>query len=46
MDDNFMTTTLVSAFLVVIAPLAILGLVLPNYTRATNDSSFSTAQAL
>ena len=34
-----------NAFLAVIVPLAILGLVLPNYTRATDDPSFSTAQA-
>ena len=35
-----------NAFLAVIVPLAILGLVLPNYTRATDDPSFSTAQAV
>jgi len=29
----------------VIVPLAILGLVLPNYTQSTDDASFSTAQA-
>ena len=34
-----------NAFLAVIVPLAILGLVLPNYTRSTDDASFSTAQA-
>ncbi len=34
-----------NAFLAVIVPLAILGLVLPNYTHSTDDASFSTAQA-
>ena len=34
-----------NAFLAVIVPLAILGLVLPNYTHSTDDPSFSTAQA-
>jgi Ca2+:H+ antiporter len=34
-----------NAFLAVIVPLAFLGLVLPNYTRATADPSFSAAQA-
>jgi Ca2+:H+ antiporter len=34
-----------NAFLAVIVPLAILGLMLPNYTRSTDDPSFSTAQA-
>jgi len=35
-----------NAFLAVIVPLAILGLVLPNYTRTTADPSFSADQAL
>jgi Ca2+:H+ antiporter len=34
-----------NAFLAVIVPLSILGLVLPNYTQATSDPSFSAAQA-
>ncbi|TFH40764.1 MAG: calcium:proton antiporter, partial [Lysobacterales bacterium] len=34
-----------NAFLAVIVPLAFLGLVLPNYTRATDDGSCSAAQA-
>lgn len=34
-----------NAFLAVIVPLSILGLVLPNYTQATPDASFSAAQA-
>jgi Ca2+:H+ antiporter len=34
-----------NAFLAVIVPLAILGLVLPNYTRATADPSFSAGQS-
>ena len=35
-----------NAFLAVIVPLSILGLVLPNYTRSTDDPSFSTPQAI
>jgi Ca2+:H+ antiporter len=35
-----------NAFLAVIVPLAILGLVLPNYTRSTDDPSFTTPQAI
>lgn len=35
-----------NAFLAVIVPLAILGLILPNYTRATADPSFSAGQAI
>jgi Ca2+:H+ antiporter len=35
-----------NAFLAVIVPLAFLGLVLPNYTRATADPSFSAPQAI
>lgn len=31
-----------NAFLAVIVPLAFLGLVLPNYTRSTDDPSFTT----
>ena len=34
-----------NAFLAVIVPLAILGMVLPNYTQSTSDASFSAAQA-
>lgn len=34
-----------NAFLGVIVPLAILGMVLPNYTQSTSDASFSAAQA-
>lgn len=34
-----------NAFLAVIVPLGILGLVLPTYTQATPDASFSAAQA-
>ena len=34
-----------NAFLAVIVPLSILGLVLPNYTQSTSDPSFSAAQA-
>ena len=35
-----------NAFLAVIVPLAILGLLLPNYTRSTDDPSFTTPQAI
>ena len=35
-----------NAFLAVIVPLSILGLVLPNYTQSTDDPSFSTPQAI
>lgn len=35
-----------NAFLAVIVPLAILGLVLPRYTQSTSDPSFSTGQAV
>jgi len=35
-----------NAFLAVIVPLAFLGLVLPNYTNATVDPSFSAPQAI
>ena len=35
-----------NAFLAIILPLSIIGLVLPNYTHATDDPSFSTAQAI
>ncbi|MDX1432620.1 MAG: calcium:proton antiporter [Gammaproteobacteria bacterium] len=35
-----------NAFLAVIVPLAFLGLVLPNYTRATTDPTFSTGQSI
>jgi Ca2+:H+ antiporter len=35
-----------NAFLAVIVPLAILGLLLPNYTKATADPSFSAGQAV
>lgn len=35
-----------NAFLAVIVPLSMLGLVLPKYTRSTDDPSFSTDQAV
>ena len=34
------------AFLAVIVPLSMLGLILPKYTRSTDDPSFSTDQAI
>lgn len=35
-----------NTFLAIILPLAIIGLVLPNYTNATDSPSFSTSQAI
>ncbi|HWI12794.1 MAG TPA: hypothetical protein VNT02_01015 [Burkholderiales bacterium] len=35
-----------SAFLAVILPLTVVGLVLPNYTRSSPDQTFSPAQAI
>ena len=35
-----------NAFLAVIVPLSMLGLILPKYTRSTDDPSFSTDQAV